>query len=114
MTNDTDNRAPAFAAETATREVAENHADAAAVGAAVTATDADADTLTYSLSGTDAASFDIASGSGEITVKSGTTLDHEAKSSHEVTVGVTDGRDADGDAEETPSHRRHRHGDDST
>ena len=76
-----------------------------AVGAPVTATDRDeddADTLTYSLSGTDAARFDIASGSGQITVKSATTLDHEAKSSYEVTVGVTDGKDGKGVAEATP------------
>ena len=46
---------PAFAAATATREVAENHADEADVDPAVTATDPNGDPLTYSLSGTDAA-----------------------------------------------------------
>ena len=39
----------------------------------MTATDADDDTLTYSLEGTDAASFEIDSGTGEIKTKSGVT-----------------------------------------
>ena len=56
------NIAPAFAGNTATRSVAENTAAAANIGALVTATDTDTDsgdTLTYSLGGTDAASFAI-------------------------------------------------------
>ena len=40
--------------DTATRTIAENTAAGSNVGAAVTATDQDGDTLTYSLSGTDA------------------------------------------------------------
>ena len=50
------NPAPAFATETTTLEVAENTGSGGDVGAAVTATDPDTgDTLTYSLSGMDAA-----------------------------------------------------------
>ena len=47
------------------------------VGAPVTATDADTDTLTYKLSGVDAPSFSIVDSSGQIQTKA--PLDHEAK-----------------------------------
>ena len=60
------NVAPVFADATATRDVPENSAVGTSVGAVVTATDADDDTLTYSLEGTDAASFAIDSGTGQI------------------------------------------------
>ena len=46
------NRAPAFASAAVTRSVAENTAAGGNVGAAVTASDADGDTLTYTLGGT--------------------------------------------------------------
>ena len=92
--------APAFDdGDNASFSVAENHADGAAVGT-VAATDDDGDTLTYSLSGDDAASFAIGAG-GAITVKSGTTLDHEAKASYAFTAEVTDGEDVDGAAEDS-------------
>ena len=54
-----ENNAPEFAAATATRSVAENTAAGMPVGAPVTATDADDDTLTYTLGGSDAGSFAI-------------------------------------------------------
>ena len=81
----------------------ENHADGAAVGT-VAATDADGDALTYSLTsgGADDAPFAI-DGDGNITVKSGTTLDHEAQSSYTFTAEVTDGEDAGGNAEDAPT-----------
>ena len=60
------NNTPTFAVATATRSVAENTAAGQSVGAVVTATDADNDTLTYTLEGTDAASFDIVGTSGQI------------------------------------------------
>ncbi len=92
--------APAFDdGDNASFSVAENHADGAAVGT-VAATDDDGDTLTYSLSGDDAASFAIGAG-GAISVKSGTTLDHEAKASYAFTAEVTDGEDVDGAAEDS-------------
>ena len=86
------NTAPVFAATSATREVAENSAVGTSVGAVVTATDADNDTLTYSLEGTDAASFEIDSGTGQIKTKSGVTYNFEAtKNSYSVTVKASDG-----------------------
>ena len=60
----------------------------------MTATDADTgDTLTYTLGGADAASFDIVSTSGQIQTKTGVTYDHEAKASYAVTVTASDGTD---------------------
>ena len=85
------NEAPTFRGSTATRSIAENHADKANVGAAVTATDPESDTISYSLSGADAGTFTIGSGTGQIAVKTGTTLDHEADDSYTVTVTATDG-----------------------
>jgi hypothetical protein len=68
----------------ATFSAAENQTD---VGT-VTATDADGDSLTYSLSGTDASSFSISS-SGVITFNS--APDYETKTSYSITVSVSDG-----------------------
>ena len=93
------NDAPTFPDTTATRSVAENSASGTNVGAAVTASDQDGDTLTYSLTGTDASSFSVGSTTGQITVASGTSLDYETKSSYSVTVNVSDKKDADGTAD---------------
>ena len=49
-----------------------------------------ADVLTYTLGGRDKDSFDIASDTGQITVKDGTELDYEKKNSYMVTVTATD------------------------
>ena len=84
---------PSFPSDTASRSVAENSTAGTNVGAVVTTTDTEGDTLYYSLAGTDAASFDIASTTGQIKVKS--ALDYEAKSSYSVTVGVSDKKDSD-------------------
>ena len=85
----TPNRAPVFSeGGSATRSVAENAAGAN-VGSPVSATDRDqGDTLTYTLSGADAASFDIVSTSGQI--RTSATLDYETKASYVVTVTATD------------------------
>ncbi len=85
------NNAPVFADSTLTRTVAENTAADMNVGAAVTATDADTDTLTYSLEGTDAASFTIDSSTGQIKTKTGVSYDHETKASYAITVKAADG-----------------------
>ena len=92
------NAAPAFDPNTATRSVAENAAAGTDVGAAIpAATDADSDdTLTYAMSGTDAGSFEFDAGTRQITVKSGTSLDYEAKSSYSVTVTARDGHGGSG------------------
>ena len=82
------NVAPAFDAETATREVAENTAAAANIGDPITATDPNGDEVTYSLSGTDAASFDIGETTGQLMTSA--ALDYETKSSYSVTVMAAD------------------------
>ena len=83
-----ENTAPAFSSETTTRMVEENTAAGTNIGDPVAATDADNDTLAYALSGTDAASFDIDSASGQIMTKA--DLDHEAKDTYTVMVTATD------------------------
>ena len=88
------NRAPAFdAGIVTTLKVDENSASGTNVGAAITATDPDAgDTVTYSLTGTDAASFDIGSSTGQITTVANVTYDFETKSSYTLAVDVSDGK----------------------
>ena len=81
-----------------TREVAENTAAGEPVGAPVSATDDDGDTLTYSLDDGDGASFEIDS-SGQIKVKD--PLDFESgTTSYSVTVSVTDSEDDAGNTED--------------
>ena len=94
------NNAPEFAAATDTREVAENTAAGENIGDPVEATDADAgDTLTYTLGGADAASFDIDPATGQLMTKA--ALDYEAPAdadtdnAYEVTVTASDGNAAD-------------------
>ncbi len=84
------NRAPTFTeGASTTRAVAENTAPGVNIGAAIAATDADNDTLTYTLSGTDAASFSINSSTGQLQTKS--ALDYETKTTYTATVTVSDG-----------------------
>ena len=59
------------------------------IGDVVAATDADSNTLTYSLGGTDKASFGITSTTGQL--QTSAALDYETKTSYSVTVSVTDG-----------------------
>ena len=69
----------------------ENSAAGTNVGDPVVATDSDVgDTITYSLSGADAGSFEIGASTGQITVKDGTDLDHENEDSYTVIVTATD------------------------
>ena len=96
------NSAPRFdAGPSATREdVLESIMAEAPIGAPFTAmdfrpdtTDPSGDTLTYSLQrGTDAASFDIDSMTGQLKAKA--PLDYETKTSYIVIVTVTDGKNA--------------------
>ena len=86
------NAAPEFSDTSVTRSVAENTAANTNIGSALpAATDADSDTLTYSLGGTDAASFTFDAATRRLKTKSGVTYDHEAKSSYSVTVKASDG-----------------------
>ena len=85
----TTNNAPVFTdGTTTTRSVAENTASGQNIGAAVTATDDDNNTLTYTLGGTDAAAFGIVSASGQL--QTSAPLDYETKSSYAVTVSGSD------------------------
>ena len=85
------NTAPEFASASAVRTVAEDAAVGADIGAAVEAADA-GDTLTYTLGGTDAASFDIGSATGQL--MTAVALDFETKTSYSVRVTATDSADA--------------------
>ena len=99
-----DNSAPRFNdGPSTTREVAENTEKDENIGAPVAATDP-GDTLTYALDETardDFDLFDIDSTTGQLKTKPGTVLHFEAvqgitlKTSYEVTVTVTDGKDAE-------------------
>ena len=87
--------------------VDENSAEHTIVGVAA-AGDADGDSLTYSVSGTGAAKFNnvfnLNASTGEITVKSGANIDYESSDkSYSITVSVTDGEDASGEAESPPT-----------
>ena len=84
------NNGPVFASTSVTLEVEENRLAGTNVGDPVIATDADGDTLTYTMAGTNASSFDIDDVTAQITVGTGTDLDFETKSSYSVTVTATD------------------------
>ena len=75
----------------AERSVPENSPADTLVGRPVTATDPEGNELAYSLHGDDATYFNIDSSTGQITVTSGVSLDHEAEANYSVTVTVTDG-----------------------
>ena len=88
------NSPPVFADETLTRSIAENTAANNNVGSAIpAATDADSDPLTYTMEGTDEASFTFDASNRQIKTKS--AVDHEAKSSYEVTIKASDGAASD-------------------
>ena len=89
---------PSFVTGAGDRSVPENTPAGVNIGAPISATDADetgddalefGNTLTYSLGGTDAASFDIDSSTGQLITKA--PLDTETKDSYSVTVTVDDG-----------------------
>ncbi len=100
----TTNRPPAFDAETASRLIEENTPPGVNIGDPVTATDPDEDgdaddrefgeTLTYSLEGADADSFNLDPLTGQLSTKA--PLDFEAytdaTSAYSVTVRVRDSR----------------------
>ena len=77
--------------QSTTREVAENSPAGTDVGDPVAATDADGHTLTYTLEGTDASSFEIDSSTGQIQTTSGVTYDFETTPDYAVTVRADDG-----------------------
>ena len=86
------NSAPIFTeGDSTTRTIAENTASGENIGAPVAATDVDAnnDTLTYTLGGTDAAAFSIVRTTGQLQTRA--ALDYETKPSYAVSVSVSDG-----------------------
>ena len=87
-----ENLPPEFPSAATTREVDENTVAGEDIGAPVAASDADDAALTYALSGTDAASFDIDRATGQL--KTEADLDYETKASYAVTVTATDGDNA--------------------
>ena len=100
--------APVFAGSRTTRSIAENTPAGVNIGSPVSATDADDDTLTYTLGGTDAGSFSIVKSSGQLQTQA--PLDYETKKAYTVTVTVSDGSRTDSftvaitiiDVDETP------------
>ena len=88
------NNPPVFGeGASAARNVPENASAGTPIGDPVAATDADNDTLTYSLEGTDAASFGITPATGQITTRA--ALDAGTKDTYTVTVVASDGTDED-------------------
>ena len=90
------NSPPTFpSTEDGRRDVPEDATGGATVGAPVVATDLNEGdsnvnaALSYSLSGTDAASFEIDAASGQLSLAQNVTLDYEGKRSYRVTVEVT-------------------------
>ena len=91
ITDVNENSAPAFTdGASTTRSIAENTASGVNIGSAIAATDADNDTLTYRLGGTDADSFSITSTSGQL--RTSAALNYETKASYTVSVSVSDGK----------------------
>ena len=89
------NNAPVFSDSSATRDLQENIGDAtttttANLGAAIRADDSDNDPLTYTLEGTEAASFTIVENTGQLRTKAGVNYDRERKSSYSFTVRASD------------------------
>ncbi len=91
------NAAPVFTdGASTTRSFRENTGDAGWAdpvnfGGPVGATDADGDTLTYTLEGSDSGSFEINSSTGQITSKFGANYNFETKPSYSVRVKADDG-----------------------
>ena len=66
----------------------------------------DGDTLTFTLSGDGAEKFTVSSVSGgaQIAVASGANLDYETTQSYDLTLGVSDGKDANSNADSSIDH----------
>ena len=98
----TDNTVPVFSPTVVTRRVEEN--SKGNVGAPVTATDANGDKLTYSVSGDDATDrFKIDPATGQL--MTAVKLDYETETSYQVTVTATDssGNVTEPDSTHTPA-----------
>ena len=89
VTDVAENTAPVFASSSTERSIPENTPAGRNIGSPITATDADGDTLTYTLDGTDASSFGIVNTTGQL--KTSAPLDYEEKNTYAVTVIASDG-----------------------
>ena len=85
--------------EDGARSVDENAPAGRNIGAPIRATDADSNRLTYSISGADAAFFDVVTTSGQLRTRD--ALDHESRDSYSFTMSVHDGKDIHGNADTT-------------
>ena len=90
------NEPPSFSEDAPILTVPENIDANGNVGSPVTAKDPENDPLTYSLSGPDDSSFTIDSGTGQVKVAAGVTLDHETTPSYNVMVSASDNKDTNG------------------
>ena len=94
------NQDPEFpASETGARSVDENTPANRNIGTAVAATDADNNRLIYSISGADAALFDVVASSGQLRTKA--ALDRESRGSYSFTMSVHDSVDINGNSDTT-------------
>ena len=94
------NRAPEFTeGDRTARSIAENTPAETDIGDPVAATDREDDTLTYSLHGVDAVSFDIDPATGQLLTKA--PLDYETQASYSVIVSVSDGKSSSGRESDT-------------
>ena len=83
--------------ETGARSVDENTLAGRNIGVPITASDADGDRRTYSISGTDAAFFEVVARSGQLLTSA--ALDRESRDSYSFTMSVHDGKDVHGNAD---------------
>ena len=94
------NSPPEFpSSEDGARSVDENTPTNRNIGTAIAADDADNNRLTYTISGTDAAFFDVVATSGQLRTRD--ALDHESRDSYSFTMSVHDGKDVHGNADTT-------------
>ena len=82
------NEAPVFGQNSYSRSVDENVSTGTDLGGPIAAVDPDGDTLTYTLSGTGASTFNV-TGSGQI--ETAGTINYEAASSYTLTLTASDG-----------------------
>ena len=103
------NEPPQFPnSDTRIRSVTENTAAGQNVGAPVSASDPEKDSLTYTLSGRDSRYFDIDTSTGQILAKS--ELNYEGRKSYSVTMSVRDSKNVDGNPDAvTDDTYRHHH-----
>ena len=90
-----------------TRSIPENSAASTKVGDPVGVKDPQTDdTLTFTLTGTRAHKFTVSSVSGgaQIAVANGAILDYETVPMYDLVLGVSDGKDANGNADDTVDH----------